>query len=96
MSQGSELTVALIAAIPPTIGAMAAWRAASKAKQQVTPTNGTRLAAYVEGIHSRVVDLGVETMATRKLLESHAADDEAHHAILDHGHICQQCLSIDD
>lgn len=46
---------AILTAIPATIAAGAAWRNSYKTKVQTTPSNGTSLAAYVEGTHKLLV-----------------------------------------
>lgn len=64
MAVPTDVLVAVIAATPPTLAALAAWRKATMGTRQVTPSNGTRLSTMVE--------------MTYDLLKSHISDPNAH------------------
>ena len=64
MAVPTDIVIATIAAVPPTLAALAAWRKATIGTRQVTPSNGTKLSTMVE--------------MTYDLVRSHITDPDAH------------------
>ncbi len=87
---GDATTVAVIAAVPPTITALAAWYQAYKAKRQVTPSNGTRLAQIVEQNQEWIKLMRQEDLLHAAKLDAHIEDYESHQR-----HVCPNCLGIE-
>lgn len=78
----NEVLIAFIAALPPTIAALAAFRKASATNRQVTPSNGTKLSTLVER-NSHTIDL------VNDKLDMHIQDP------VKHGAVCSTCLTIE-
>lgn len=76
------IVIALIATGPPTIAALAAWRDTRKTKNQVTPSNGKRLAQIVESN-------ALQIRLVNDKVDMHIHDDAKHG-------VCPSCLSIEE
>jgi len=66
-----SIVVALIAAAPPTVAAVALLKKATRTERQVTPGNGVKLASMVETI-------AVLSQGTARRLQDHVENPEAH------------------
>jgi hypothetical protein len=76
------IIIATVAALPPTIAAMAAFRKARQTNDQVTPSNGKRLAQIVEANA-----LQIKLVNDKVDMHIH---DPAHHQV------CANCLTIEE
>lgn len=89
-----EIWVALIAAIPATIGAIAAIRNRRTAKKQLTPSNGTSLVKMIEDIWDEINYARDHRKMLDELLVTHSERIET---IEDRfKYVCPRCLTLLD
>lgn len=74
-----NIVAAVITAVPPTIASVLAWRKASHASAQVTPSNGTRTAGVVERTELKVDQVSKDVRELRGLFIDHTQRPDAHH-----------------
>lgn len=60
------------------IGALAAWRNSRQTRKQTQPSNGTRLAEYVERMDARIAHIDSRVTSMDRLMVYHVTDPQAH------------------
>lgn len=98
--QIEPIIVAVLAAVPATLSALAARSEAKKAAQQVKPSNGHKLAEIVEDNSHLLKALSAAQSRLIEDFEDHLDDAEAHyreqHRHLQSKDVCPQCLALRD
>jgi len=76
--QEPEITIALIAAIPATVAATAAWWNASKTNKKVKTSNGHTMGQIIESSYELTKSVAHRQDEMSKSLENHIQDTTIH------------------